>query len=220
MEILNPLAVKVIAICATIVILVIIYAVKNKWFSRVAVDYGNKRVMLDANESKDGMKETQDLCAQFEQQIIKMEDRHGQHLMGIEKLILEDKENREKRQADIDRWQAETNNRLDEMGENINKIFEIIEENEEKFAEVNIESLKHRLFDTSRVAFVRLLAFRELLALGENGRVWEVGYMLVMDNKEDWLNVEETRLKVEIVDEEYYRNKIGEIERIVYDRYK
>jgi hypothetical protein len=64
-------------------------------------------------------------------------------------------------------------------------------------------------------------SFRRLLAMKKNGRIWEKGFALISSGKEyqiAWLDVQETELDIEIVDEEYYYGRLREIEnRITHD---
>ena len=91
-------------------------------------------------------------------------------------------------------------------------------------------TLENMLFNDNLSPFMRLKAFRRLLAKKKNGRIWDKGYLLILDNKrtittEDgreididvWMDVLDTELGIPIVDVEYYEARMKEIRRRIYD---
>ena len=91
-------------------------------------------------------------------------------------------------------------------------------------------TLENQLFNDNLSSFLRLKAFRRLLAMGKNGRIWEKGYLLILDNKRTiktddkreieidvWLDVLDTELGIPIVDKDYYEARLKEIRRRIYD---
>jgi hypothetical protein len=94
-------------------------------------------------------------------------------------------------------------------------------------------TLENMLFDDNpdRSAFQKLKAFRRLLAMKKNGRIWERGIELILQNKkvikdadgkiltktDVWLDVLDTELGIPIVDVEYYEARLKEIRRRFYD---
>jgi 2-C-methyl-D-erythritol 4-phosphate cytidylyltransferase len=93
-------------------------------------------------------------------------------------------------------------------------------------------TLENMLFNDALSPFIRLKAFRRLLAKGKNGRIWDKGYLLILDNKRTiktdngkeieidvWRDVLDTELGIPIVDKEYYEARLKEIRRRIYDDY-
>jgi len=64
---------------------------------------------------------------------------------------------------------------------------------------------------------MRLKAFRRLLAMGKNGRIWDKGFNLVLQNKETWHDVLDTEPGINIVDAEYYEERLKNIRHRIYD---
>jgi hypothetical protein len=82
-------------------------------------------------------------------------------------------------------------------------------------------TLENMLFDDhkDRSTFQKLKAFRRLLAMKKNGRIWERGKQLIIQHKETWLDVLDTELDIKIVDVEYFEARLKEIRRSIYDDY-
>jgi hypothetical protein len=90
-------------------------------------------------------------------------------------------------------------------------------------------TLENMLFNDSLSPFIRLKAFRRLLAKKKNGRIWDKGFLLILENKKTvitdgkkinidvWLDVLDTELGIPIVDNEYYEARLKEIRRRIYD---
>jgi len=91
-------------------------------------------------------------------------------------------------------------------------------------------TLENQLFNDTLSPFMRLKAFRRLLAMGKNGRIWAKGYLLILDNKRTiktddgreieidvWMDVLDTELGIPIADKEYYEARLKEIRRRIYD---
>jgi hypothetical protein len=79
-------------------------------------------------------------------------------------------------------------------------------------------TLENILFDDNpkRSVFQRLKAFRRLIAMKKNGRVWRTGFALILENKETWIDVLDTELGIKIVDEKFFNDKLEEIETRIY----
>jgi len=94
-------------------------------------------------------------------------------------------------------------------------------------------TLENQLFNDNLAPFIRLKAFRRLLAMKRNGRIWDKGTELILQNKKTikdsdgnilakidvWRDVLDTELGINIVDVEYYDARLKEIRRSIYDDY-
>jgi oligoribonuclease NrnB/cAMP/cGMP phosphodiesterase (DHH superfamily) len=91
-------------------------------------------------------------------------------------------------------------------------------------------TLVNQLFSEELSLFLRLKAFRRLLAKAKNGMVWEQGFMLLLENnvnaketdketisKWTWRVVLDTEIGFEIVDKEYYNAKLKEINARIFE---
>ena len=90
-------------------------------------------------------------------------------------------------------------------------------------------TLENQLFNDTMSPFMRLKAFRRLLAMKRNGRIWDKGFMLILENKKTiivdgkeikidvWQDVLDTELGIPIVDVAYYKARMKEIRRRIYD---
>jgi hypothetical protein len=116
-----------------------------------------------------------------------------------------------------DRRITHIENVLGSNTENIEKLFSVISVHEQLSNKISEGTLTNQLFSDELWPFLRLKAFRRLLAKRKNGRIWEKGYTLVLDHKEDWLNVLDTDLGIPIVDEEYYYARLGKIQKRIFD---
>lgn len=81
------------------------------------------------------------------------------------------------------------------------------------------EELIARLLNDKLWISARLRAFRQLIVIKEDARVWDKGCCLILENKEAWLDVLETKPEIEFIDEEYYNARLAEIRKRVYDRF-
>ena len=104
---------------------------------------------------------------------------------------------------------AEINGRLDELNK-------AVADNEELLDSVSQGTLENMLFNDKQSPFRRLKSFLRLLAMGKNGRVWQKGFEIVLNNKETWLDVLDTKPKMKITDQRYLDEKLNEINRRIF----
>ena len=128
------------------------------------------------------------------------------------------------------KWQNFVIERIDDIETRIGTIFSTLSAHEFLLDKTSEGTLENILFDEYRSLFQRLKAFRRLLAMKKNGRIWEKGFQLIIlgrkiikDDKgremkiDIWLDVLDTDLGVPIVDTEYYEARMKEIRRRIYD---
>jgi hypothetical protein len=142
-------------------------------------------------------------------------EKHESKLNAVEKLILDNMKEQKKWQNGI---QAK-----------IESIFTTLVTHEFLLDKTSEGTLENMLFDETRSPFIRLKAFRRLIAMKKNGRIWEKGFNLVLENKKTvtangkvinidvWADVLDTELDIKIVDEKFYKAKLKEIRRRIYD---
>ena len=133
-----------------------------------------------------------------------------ERLSAVNEALESDKADREARQARHDE-------RLDVIDTHISNLFSVIEDHEEFSKTLSRGTLTNILFNDTYSPFQRLRAFRRLLAMGANGRAYKVGFQVVLENKEDWLNVLDTKLDARIADQAYFDNAMDEIRKHVFD---
>jgi len=114
-------------------------------------------------------------------------------------------------------WQEFVGKRMDDLESKIGKLFSAISVHEQFTNKISEGTLVNQLFSDELWPFLRLKAFRRLLAMGKNGRIKDKGFSLVLAHKEDWLNVLDTELGMEIVDKEYYHSQLNDIRRRIFD---
>ena len=153
---------------------------------------------------------------QYEKQLVAMEERHEKHLIGIEKLLRIDKDDREKRQAEWDTWQIQTDNRLTEVCASVDKIFSMLADHEEFANDVSRGTLENMLCNDSVSTLRRLKAFVRLIAMGANGILKKTGMKLIVDNKDLWLEVLAMNMDFEIVNKDYYEKVMEEIRKNIF----
>jgi hypothetical protein len=143
-----------------------------------------------------------------------IQHKHEMQLNKIEKLLEEDLQDRETRQIEV-------NKKFDELDTGFNELKNVIEANDILTGKTSEGTLTAHLFIDGIWPFLKMKSFRRLLAMKKNGRIWEKGFALISGSKEyqiAWLDVQETELDIEIVDEEYYYGRLREIEnRITHD---
>jgi len=117
------------------------------------------------------------------------------------------------------KWQNFVIERIDEVETQIKSIFTTLSAHEFLLDKTSEGTLENMLFDDheDRSIFQRLKAFRRLLAMKKNGRVWAKGLQLIKNNKEVWLDVLDTELGIKIVDVEYYETRLEEIRKRIFD---
>jgi hypothetical protein len=127
------------------------------------------------------------------------------------------------------KWQNFVIERIDEIEAKIGTIFSTLSVHEFLLDKTSEGTLENILNDEYRSLFQRLKAFRRLLAMKKNGRIWEKGLQLIIlgrktikDDKgrelkiDIWLDVLGTELGTPIVDNEYYEARLKEIRRQIY----
>jgi hypothetical protein len=79
-------------------------------------------------------------------------------------------------------------------------------------------TLENMLFNERQSIFKRLKAFRRLLAMGINGEIKQEGIKLVLEYKDMWKIVLQTKLSVKIKDIKYYEDSLSYINKFVFDK--
>ena len=158
----------------------------------------------------------EDLRNEYTSHLIKMEERHENQLLSIEKLFDKDKVDRTKRQKELDSWKEETNAKLLAVNESIQQVFSMIADNEELTKDASRGTLENMLTSETSSPLRRLKAFRRLLAMGVNGIVKKVGMRVILEHKDLWLEVLAMDLDLEILDEDYYDRVMDEIRRNIF----
>jgi hypothetical protein len=99
--------------------------------------------------------------------------------------------------------------------QNVYRILADHEEFQEKLSEGTLENM---LFNDNVSAFKRLKAYIRLIAMEKNGKIKAKGIDLILNNKEVWEAVLETKkeLKLNIVNPEYFREVMKEIDDRVF----
>jgi len=128
------------------------------------------------------------------------------------------------------KWQIFVIEKIEELEAKIGTIFSTLSAHEFLLDKTSEGTLENILNDEYRSLFQRLKAFRRLLAMKKNGRIWEKGLQLILlgrktvkDDKgrelkiDIWLDVLDTELGTQIVDNEYYEARLKEIRRRIYD---
>jgi hypothetical protein len=115
------------------------------------------------------------------------------------------------------KWQEYVSKEIGDIKLNIEKLSSIISTHEYLINKTSEGTLVNQLIPEELPPFLRLKAFRRLLAIGKNGRVWERGFNLIRENKEAWRDVLDTELGIEITDMEYYKARLDEINRRIFD---
>jgi hypothetical protein len=115
------------------------------------------------------------------------------------------------------KWQEFVSSEIGGIKANIEKLTSTIMTHEYLINKTSEGTLENQLFSDERNAFLRLKAFRRLLAMGKNGRVWEKGFQLLLKNKETWRDVLDTELGIEIVNREYFNARLNEINIKIFD---
>jgi len=117
------------------------------------------------------------------------------------------------------KWQNFIGDKMSEFESKLALIFNTLSAHEFLLDKTSEGTLENMLFDDheDRSVFQRLKAFRRLLAMGKNGRIWKKGFQLVLKHKETWLDVLDTELGIKIVDEKYYNDRLEEIRTRIFD---
>ena len=128
---------------------------------------------------------------------------------SVEELYAEDAEERKKRQAEID-------SKLDAMDTEIKNIFSLIADNEELTKDVSRGTLENMLCNENVTPLRRLKAYRRLIGQGANGVLKKIGFALILDYKDLWLEVLYSRIDFEIVDQNFWDKTMDEIRRNIF----
>jgi len=128
---------------------------------------------------------------------------------SVEEILSEDAQERKARQEALDA-------KLTEIETSIQELVQTVADNEELLDSVSQGTLENMLFNDKQSPFRRLKAFLRLLAMGKNGRVWQKGFEVVLNNKETWLDVLDTKPKLRIADQKYLEARLEEIDRRIF----
>jgi oligoribonuclease NrnB/cAMP/cGMP phosphodiesterase (DHH superfamily) len=128
------------------------------------------------------------------------------------------------------KWQEFVSKEIGEIRTDIKELTAIVSTHEYLLDKTSEGTLVNQLFSEELSLFLRLKAFRRLLAKAKNGAVWEEGFKLLLKNnvkakEEDketiskwvWRAVRETELGFEIVDKKYYDARMKEINTRIFD---
>jgi len=123
------------------------------------------------------------------------------------------------------KWQNFIAKNIDEIKDDISKLFATVSAHEYLLDKTSEGTLENQLFMDNQSNFIRLKAFRRLLAMKRNGRILECGFKLLLELKgkdsdlarDLWRDVLDTNLGITIVDEEYYNAKLKEISTRIFD---
>ena len=117
------------------------------------------------------------------------------------------------------KWQNFVIEKISEVELQIKSIFTTLSAHEFLLDKTSEGTLENMLFDDheDRSIFQRLKAFRRLLAMNKNGRIWKKGFNLILKHKETWLDVLDTELGIKITDEKYYNDRLEEIRKRIFD---
>jgi len=100
---------------------------------------------------------------------------------------------------------------------NIDKLFTVTNALSGKLEKVSQGTLESLLFNESASIDSRIKAFRRLTAMGINSEVKTIGFKLILNNKTIWKVIKKEPIDVEILDQEYYKNTIKELENKIFD---
>jgi hypothetical protein len=114
-------------------------------------------------------------------------------------------------------WQSLINSRIDTLELGNKKILDRLTANETALNELSDNALIKKFFDEKKTPFERLLIFRMLIAKKKNGRIWDGGFNLIRNNKDVWLDLQEAKFEGEIIDVEYYNERMKEIRTRIFD---
>jgi oligoribonuclease NrnB/cAMP/cGMP phosphodiesterase (DHH superfamily) len=128
------------------------------------------------------------------------------------------------------KWQEFVSKEISEIRANIKELTVIVSTHEYLLDKTSEGTLVNQLFSEELSLFLRLKAFRRLLAKAKNGAIWEEGFKLLLENnvkvketdtetmsKWVWRVVRETELGFEIVDKDYYNARLKEINTRIFD---
>ena len=135
--------------------------------------------------------------------------------------VINERRHEKRRQSDADASfiNKEMDNLLQEINKKLNQFDKRFEDIEYLLGKVSQGTLENMLHDETgkQSMFKRLKAFRRLTAMGVNSRVKQYGLKLILENKETWYDVLDTKLDIPIVDNGYYSNVLVEINRRIFE---
>ena len=117
----------------------------------------------------------------------------------------------------INRFENEFNSDRTERETRQKQIDKRFTEIEQLLGKVSQGALENMLHDETQSKFKRLKAFRRLMAMRVNGRIKQYGILLIINNKETWHDVMDTKLDINIIDNAYYSNVLTEINRRIFE---
>jgi hypothetical protein len=195
----HPQAGIIFTVCATVVFLVILFiiAAKFKWLSNLHIT--KQGIVLTGSHDYE-----------------KAQDAQSKELREIKKALDDDRVDWNKRMEGFDRQFNEIKTEVTGIKTDIKTISNILTDHEEFQEQLSVGTLENRLFNESISVFKRLKDYKRLIAMGKNGRIRAKGFDLVRNNKEVWEAVEETDLKLNIVNPEYFKEVMKEIEDKIF----
>ena len=143
--------------------------------------------------------------------------KHENQLRSIEKILVEDIEKQNKWQNFINERINKIDSKIEDLSSKLEDLFSIVSCNENSLHDTSDATFENQLFNEKLWPFKRLQAFRILLARKRNGRIWEKGFYLVLENKEVWLDLLDTELGVKIVDIDYYNMRMEDIRTRIFE---
>jgi hypothetical protein len=189
----------IFTVCVTVIFLVILFiiAAKFKWLSNLHIT--KQGIVLTGGHDYEE--------AQLAQ---------GNELREIKKTLDDDRVDWNKRMEGFDRQFNEIKTEAADIKKDVQNVFRILADHEEFQEKVSEGTLENMLFNDNVSIFKRLKAYKRLIAMGKNGKIRAKGFDLVLNNKDVWEAVEESGLKLNIVNQEYFKEVMHEIDTKIF----
>jgi len=138
---------------------------------------------------------------------------------SIEEILSEEAQARKKRHEEIDARLAALSDELGSLKTEVKELTETVADNESLTQDTSQGTLENMLFNENMSPFRRQKAFIRLLAMAKNGRVKEKGMKVILQNKEMWLDILDTRedMRLKVVDQKHFDDTLALINRQIYD---
>jgi cell division protein FtsL len=154
----------------------------------------------------------------------KSELKAHDEIMSFQNLVSEVKqivENYDDRFKKLEEGIIDVDAKFDKLGTDLSDLSNVVTNQGEFQGVLSQGVLEHQLYDDKYPSMLnRLKAFYRLTAMGINGRVFEKGFILIMNNKDLWLDVasmkEMRALKIE--NRKYFDDTMAEISRRIFDK--
>jgi hypothetical protein len=121
-------------------------------------------------------------------------------------------ESGEKRNKEVD-------GQLNGIKKDVAKLFTLMSDYEELQDKLSEGTLENMFFNENVSMFKRLKAYKRLIALKKNGKIKAEGFKLICAHKETWEAVQETEMKLNIVDQDYFNSTMKDIDRVIFKYY-